>query len=572
MSTLYQPWELWKMSALPPSLLEVRDEIEQLLDDDGDMAEMYLTEKKERSEAFTLENLGNHETLFAVNSKTPHVSPVGSVNGLQKLQRAFSTNMGSRHGILSSSSSGHAVVTKILQNKRVSRNLECGDIFMIQSVKELELEVYPVVDELASTLAFGKYQTDEQAWVDTIKSVGEGKTVRISTMDWLCQSQYAEQTVYWSTLSSAISEDDTGAYPKTDGSLLIMLSVKYPVGQVMFCLYQRMPPYKLGSDLINNQSLILSVSEKHSELRRHSRAVDRVYLHSPNIIAVIDHEKKRTYVVRKEGLPDAAVWNPWEKKSKAMANFGDEEYKQMLCVDGAAVEKAVSLKPGEEWTGRLDLMVDRVYLHSPNIIAVIDHEKKRTYVVRKEGLPDAAVWNPWEKKSKVMANFGDEEYKQMLCVDGATVEKAVSLKPGEEWTGRLDLMVILHLLKQHLMIAWCNFLHDKYILAVILQVDRVYLHSPNIIAVIDHEKKRTYVVRKEGLPDAAVWNPWEKKSKAMANFGDEEYKQMLCVDGAAVEKAVSLKPGEEWTGRLDLMVVASSLCCSQGFGWGACPM
>ncbi|KAM7270080.1 hypothetical protein ACFE04_029294 [Oxalis oulophora] len=206
MSTLYQPWELWKMSALPPSLLEVRDEIEQLLDDDGDMAEMYLTEKKERSEAFTLENLGNHETLFAVNSKTAHVSPVGPVNGLQKLQRAFSTNMGSRHGILSSSSSGHAVVTKILQNKRVSRNLECGDIFMIQSVKELELEVYPVVDELASTLAFGKYQTDEQAWVDTIKSVGEGKTVRISTMDWLCQSQYAEQTVYWSTLSSAISE------------------------------------------------------------------------------------------------------------------------------------------------------------------------------------------------------------------------------------------------------------------------------------------------------------------------------------------------------------------------------
>ncbi|KAM7261011.1 hypothetical protein ACFE04_026486 [Oxalis oulophora] len=92
------------------------------------------------------------------------------------------------------------------------------------------------------------------------------------------------------------------------------------------------------------------------------------------------------------------------------------------------------------------------------------------------------------------------------------------------------------------------------------EVDRVYLHSPNIIAVIDHEKKRTYVVRKDGLPDAAVWNPWEKKSKAMADFGDEEYKQMLCVDGAAVERAVSLKPGEEWTGRLDIMVVASSFC------------
>ncbi|KAA8525590.1 hypothetical protein F0562_007445 [Nyssa sinensis] len=55
-------------------------------------------------------------------------------------------------------------------------------------------------------LSFGKYQADEQAWVDTIKSVGTGATVRISTMDWLGQSQYMEQTVYWSSLSSAVSE------------------------------------------------------------------------------------------------------------------------------------------------------------------------------------------------------------------------------------------------------------------------------------------------------------------------------------------------------------------------------
>lgn len=55
-------------------------------------------------------------------------------------------------------------------------------------------------------LSFGRYQADEQAWVDTIKSVGSGGTVRISTMDWLGQSQYLKQTVYWSSLSSAISE------------------------------------------------------------------------------------------------------------------------------------------------------------------------------------------------------------------------------------------------------------------------------------------------------------------------------------------------------------------------------
>ncbi|CAB4265870.1 unnamed protein product [Prunus armeniaca] len=55
-------------------------------------------------------------------------------------------------------------------------------------------------------LSFGRYQADEQAWVETIKSVGIGGTVRISTMDWLGQSQYLKQTVYWASLSSAISE------------------------------------------------------------------------------------------------------------------------------------------------------------------------------------------------------------------------------------------------------------------------------------------------------------------------------------------------------------------------------
>lgn len=55
-------------------------------------------------------------------------------------------------------------------------------------------------------LSFGSYQSDEQAWIDTIKSVGARETVRINTMDWLGQSQYTDQTIYWSSLSSAISE------------------------------------------------------------------------------------------------------------------------------------------------------------------------------------------------------------------------------------------------------------------------------------------------------------------------------------------------------------------------------
>nr|GFA89057.1 putative glucose-6-phosphate 1-epimerase [Tanacetum cinerariifolium] len=35
----------------------------------------------------------------------------------------------------------------------------------------------------------------------------------------------------------------------------------------------------------------------------------------------------------------------------------------------------------------------------------------------------------------------------------------------------------------------------------IFQFDRVYLGSLNIVDVLDHERKRTYVIRREGLSD-----------------------------------------------------------------------
>lgn len=77
------------------------------MDDDGDMAEMYLTEKKQRSEGFPdlcfQTNTSGEERLV---SRSAPVSPVGSISGTQKLQRAFSSMSSSKHGSLLSSSNG----------------------------------------------------------------------------------------------------------------------------------------------------------------------------------------------------------------------------------------------------------------------------------------------------------------------------------------------------------------------------------------------------------------------------------------------------------------------------------
>ncbi|KAL2902807.1 putative glucose-6-phosphate 1-epimerase [Bienertia sinuspersici] len=89
------------------------------------------------------------------------------------------------------------------------------------------------------------------------------------------------------------------------------------------------------------------------------------------------------------------------------------------------------------------------------------------------------------------------------------------------------------------------------------EVDRIYLSSSDVVALFDHGSKRTFQIRKQGLPDVAVWNPWEKKAKALTDLGDDEYKRMLCVDGAAIEKPITLKPAEEWVGQLELSVLPS---------------
>ncbi|KAJ8564624.1 hypothetical protein K7X08_001084 [Anisodus acutangulus] len=95
------------------------------------------------------------------------------------------------------------------------------------------------------------------------------------------------------------------------------------------------------------------------------------------------------------------------------------------------------------------------------------------------------------------------------------------------------------------------------------EVHRVYLSTPPKIAIIDHGKKRTFVLRKEGLPDTVLWNPWDKMSKAVPDFGMKDYKIMMLVDSTAFEKPIVLKPHQEWKCCQEIVNVSSSYCSGQ---------
>lgn len=77
------------------------------------------------------------------------------------------------------------------------------------------------------------------------------------------------------------------------------------------------------------------------------------------------------------------------------------------------------------------------------------------------------------------------------------------------------------------------------------EVDRVFLNATGPVEIHDPKLGRKILVEKTGSASCVVWNPWIAKAKAMADFGDEEYHQMLCVEAGNVgENEISLPPGQ----------------------------
>ena len=80
---------------------------------------------------------------------------------------------------------------------------------------------------------------------------------------------------------------------------------------------------------------------------------------------------------------------------------------------------------------RIDREIDRIYLDTAGAVEIRDPGFGRTIRVEKSGSNSTVVWNPWVRKSKAMADFGDEEYHTMVCVE--TVNAAAdrrTLPPG----------------------------------------------------------------------------------------------------------------------------------------------
>lgn len=77
------------------------------------------------------------------------------------------------------------------------------------------------------------------------------------------------------------------------------------------------------------------------------------------------------------------------------------------------------------------------------------------------------------------------------------------------------------------------------------EIDRVYVDSGHQVSIVDRAMNRVLRVTKSGSQSTVVWNPWISKATRMADFPDDGYKTMVCVETAnAFSDVREIAPGD----------------------------
>lgn len=84
--------------------------------------------------------------------------------------------------------------------------------------------------------------------------------------------------------------------------------------------------------------------------------------------------------------------------------------------------------------------VDRVYMQTAAPVSLIE-DGRTLLTISHKGFFDTVIWNPGPDRARMLADFPDDDWLHMLCVEATCAAAAVSVAPGEIWEGsqRLDI-------------------------------------------------------------------------------------------------------------------------------------
>ena len=89
------------------------------------------------------------------------------------------------------------------------------------------------------------------------------------------------------------------------------------------------------------------------------------------------------------------------------------------------------------------------------------------------------------------------------------------------------------------------------------ELDRIYHRVREEMTLKERltTTERRLQIAQQGFEDAVVWNPGAEKCAALADMPADGFKQMLCVEAAAIETPLRLAPGESWAGMQTLTLL-----------------
>ena len=86
---------------------------------------------------------------------------------------------------------------------------------------------------------------------------------------------------------------------------------------------------------------------------------------------------------------------------------------------------------------------DKAFLNTQGDLELIDRTRRRILRTDKQNSATTVVWNPWQQGAASLVDFGNDEWRQMTCVEASNIlSSAVSLAPGEQHTMEAALSVI----------------------------------------------------------------------------------------------------------------------------------
>jgi len=96
------------------------------------------------------------------------------------------------------------------------------------------------------------------------------------------------------------------------------------------------------------------------------------------------------------------------------------------------------------------------------------------------------------------------------------------------------------------------------VIVIVSETDRVYLNTSDALELEDPVLRRRTRVTKQNSRTTVVWNPWVQKARALSDLGDDEWKQMICIESSNVaDFAVVLAPGQQHTMEATVRVAGS---------------